>query len=214
MRRLSNGGNFGWLPEDHIEFLRVRSQHKNQVNTAKFIDDCFSVVPMYAREEIEDHASVFAKYILLDEEKKELLVRFKDAQAAAKQRDIEMKAAEASSAAVLKRNREMTAFEERQKKKELIQDWRSRKSALTYNVVEQEMEEKRILMNVLGEKRVRQNSQRDMTKALIKDYKMQKEEEMARVKALAQEKAVSQVRRISKAEVERIKAKEDDLVRK
>lgn len=49
------------------------------MNSAKFIEDCFVVVPMYSREEIEEHASVFAKYVLLDDEKKELMHRFREA---------------------------------------------------------------------------------------------------------------------------------------
>jgi hypothetical protein len=44
--KLNGDKNCGWDLEDHKEFLRLRTKHHGKLQTAQFLNDCLSTLPL------------------------------------------------------------------------------------------------------------------------------------------------------------------------
>ncbi|EAR95269.1 hypothetical protein TTHERM_00382300 (macronuclear) [Tetrahymena thermophila SB210] len=222
-QQMKNMGDqsLGWLKEDHQDFLRVKSKYKNEINNTKFIEECVNVIPVHDKEEIEEHIQLYLQYSALDQEKKDVLKRYKLIKDQKTQLEEELKSKkvkiqeEVLIQRKLKKTREQI-MEERLKQKDKIMVWKQNKLSYKDNIVQQELEEKRILQSLDKEKRIRDDKLKEERKQLIKQYQEQKELERKKLREMEElQKEKEKVKKkVSLTEITRIKAKEEQMVRK
>jgi hypothetical protein len=71
------GPTQGWENKDHQEFLKLRTQHKNKINTLDFLSDLENALPYLSRGELKTHINLFNKFEKLNNVKKVFLDRYK-----------------------------------------------------------------------------------------------------------------------------------------
>lgn len=77
---MKNGGlNCGWHPADHKDFLRIRTKHNNKTNTVAFMTELMRAVPDLDEDKIREHVQSYDLYLTLNDQKKELLAKYKEA---------------------------------------------------------------------------------------------------------------------------------------
>ncbi|KAL4505879.1 hypothetical protein ABPG72_013640 [Tetrahymena utriculariae] len=221
-QQMKNMGDqyLGWLKEDHQDFLRVKSKYKNEINNTKFVEECLNVIPVHDKEEIEEHIQLYIKYSALDQEKKDVLKRYKyiKDQKTQLEEDLKSKKVKIQEEVLIQRKLKKTKeqiMEERLKQKDKIMVWKYNKLSYKDNIVQQELEEKRILQSLDKEKRIRDDKLKEERKMLIKKYQEQKELERKKQREMEElQKEKEKVKKkVSLTEITRIKAKEEQMVR-
>ena len=77
---IQNGGiNCGWDDADHKDFLRLRTKYNNKTVTVAFITAMSRAVPMADEVAVKEHCHAYDNYLEFIKEKKELLVKYKEA---------------------------------------------------------------------------------------------------------------------------------------
>jgi len=61
IQKLGGVSQCGWDPADHKDFLRIRTKHKDKVNTVAFVTEMRRAVPTADEEEIRAHIDRFLK---------------------------------------------------------------------------------------------------------------------------------------------------------
>ena len=74
MQLQKNGAlNCGWDAGDHKDFLRIRTQHNNKINTMAFMTELMRAVPGLDDEKVQEHIRAYDLYLMLTDSKKQLL---------------------------------------------------------------------------------------------------------------------------------------------
>lgn len=63
--------------EDLREFIRLRNKHKGRVGQ-QFLNDCYRSMPLLTLDEIMEVVESYNEYLRLEEEKKELIRKYKE----------------------------------------------------------------------------------------------------------------------------------------
>ena len=71
------GPTQGWENKDHQEFLKLRTQHKNKINTLDFLSDLENALPYLSRGELKIHINLFNRFEKFNSVKKVFLDRYK-----------------------------------------------------------------------------------------------------------------------------------------
>ena len=71
------GINLGWDPEDHQDFLKLRTRHNNKIQSVAFISNALKLLPIKNQQDIELHVEYITEYFELTELKKTLLQKYK-----------------------------------------------------------------------------------------------------------------------------------------
>ena len=53
------GKNCGWKEEEHNQFLRLRTKHKNNLYKIAFRSECMLILPYFSEEVIKEHIERF-----------------------------------------------------------------------------------------------------------------------------------------------------------
>jgi len=72
------GPTQGWENKDHQEFLKLRTQYKNKINTLDFLSDLETTLPYISRTELKTHINLFVKYDKFNLVKKLFLEKYKN----------------------------------------------------------------------------------------------------------------------------------------
>lgn len=72
------GKGNGWSDEDHQTFLRIKTQHHDNLGTEDFKGDCMKALPYLNELEIEEHIEKHKIFCELDEQKKKLIAKYKE----------------------------------------------------------------------------------------------------------------------------------------
>jgi hypothetical protein len=70
--------NCGWDAADHKDFLRIKTKHKDKVNTVAFITEMRRAVPSIDEEEIQNHLKVYQNVQGMLSKKKTLMTEYKE----------------------------------------------------------------------------------------------------------------------------------------
>jgi hypothetical protein len=74
----TGGPTQGWDNKDHQEFLKLRTQHKNKINTLDFISDFENALPYLSRNDLKTHINLFIKFDKYNNIKKIFLEKYKN----------------------------------------------------------------------------------------------------------------------------------------
>lgn len=69
----------GWDPADHKDFLRIKTKHKDRLQTVAFMTEMRRAVPSIDEDEINNHVAVFIEVEALLAQKKSLMSEYKQA---------------------------------------------------------------------------------------------------------------------------------------
>ncbi len=202
----NNGGiSCSWPEEDHNDFLKLRTKHKNNINKNVFLEDCVSALPLYTKQDIKVHIEKFKALIELENEKKGLVENYKLLKDEKKRKMLDLINEEQTiQQEKLKENEKNRAGDrEKQKKlKEHLKEWKikrmSTKELENEKKMQEELEGKKMQEKKIQEKKA-QNSLR------IKEYKEIKEKQQ-KIEEKIQRKIVDPL------EMERIRLKEEKLI--
>lgn len=205
----SNGGvSCGWPDEDHKDFLKIRTKHKNNINRAVFFDDCVSAFPLYPPDDIKMHIESFKIYQNLENEKKRLVEEYKMLKTQKKRKILNIIDEENKIEEKNKENRNINTAENQEKQrklKEQLQEWKRKKLSLkelqNEKKTQQELEKKKLEEQKLKEKKLEISEK-------LKEYKQNKEKEKQTKLQPAPKKTVDP------SELERIKQKEEQILLK
>lgn len=206
----ANGGiSCTWPEEEHKDFLKLRTKHKNNMNRAIFIEDCVSVFPLFDRKDIMEHIERFRTYSNLENEKKALVENYKLLKEERRRKmlsiiDEEQKMKDLK----MKQDSNMKKEEvEKQKKlKEQLKDWKRKKLSL------REIEtEKKIIEDIERKKQEERRliEKKEKVSQRLKEYKESKEIEKQQKTQIQQ---LQSKKSFDPAEIERIRAKEEQIL--
>ncbi|KAL4434876.1 hypothetical protein ABPG74_021215 [Tetrahymena malaccensis] len=212
---VQNGGkNQGWTNQDQQDFLKIRVRHKNQITKQAFLNDCLSILGMFDEQQIRDHIDKFQKYLQFEEDKKNLMQTYKDLKEKRKEIQLEQIRKEEANQNQKKQFEEQLkkqATIQREKQKEEILQWKLKKQA------KEEIKSENAKMMQDEEQRERERIKRaqlEEQKRLVEEYKQIKEVEKMRQKEREEyEKSISK-RLITTGDKERIRQKEEEMIKK
>ena len=204
-----NGGpSCTWPDEEHKDFLKLRTKHKNNMNRAIFIEDCVSVFPLFDRKDIMEHIERFRTYNNLENEKKALVENYKLLKEERRQKMISIIDEEQKMKDLMMKQDNNMRKEEvaKQKKlKEELKDWKRKKLSL------REIETERKIIEDIERKKQDERrfiEKKEKVSQRLKEYKENKEIE----KQQKTQKELQHKKSIDPAEMERIRAKEEQIL--
>ena len=77
------GPDCGWPPADHADFLKVWTKHGGKQVIA-FNNEVCRQCPIYSEEQVATHVQNYRRYLELVDEKKEMILRYKEAKSKSK----------------------------------------------------------------------------------------------------------------------------------
>lgn len=201
-----------WKDVDHNTFLKLKTKHKNNIESENFFNDCVSNIPIYTEEEIVNHIEAYKEYENLELSKKEIILAYNDRKYEIQQNNIQQNEEETINVEKNKRTSIkdiQKQREELEKKKASVLSWKAKKKSA--EEVKKENEEK-----AKSERRLRQleKEKSDLLKKkrAIQEFKEKKLLQQAEeVQKKGREKVSS---RPTAEDLERIKQKEDRMVAK
>lgn len=207
-RTIRNNGGIAcnWPEEDHRDFLKLRTKHKNNINKAIFLEDCVSALPLYNKQDIQSHIDKFKIYCDLDNEKKGLVDNYKILKEERKRKMLRIIDEEQNqNQEKIKENAaERKEDREKQKKlKEQLTEWKRKKISM------KEVNHEKILLE--ADKRKKQEEKRLQEKKAmfsekLKEYKQSKDIEKI-------QKLQPPIKKtLDPFEIERIKLKEEQIL--
>ena len=193
---VKNGGmNCGWDAADHKDFLRLRTKFQNKTVTVAFVTAMSRAVPMADEVEVREHCHAYENYLILQKEKKELILKYKEAKEeeriskltkydASKKTykrlnsDLDLHlGARGSSASDARSAANKMSLEERITMKDQLREWKSKKHEEDNKVRLNRVMEDKKMQDKLKKKIV---AEREAKRNMIEEYKFQKDMEKQR----------------------------------
>lgn len=203
--RTNGGASCSWAEEEHKDFLKLRTKHKNNMNRGVFIEDCVSVFPLFDRKDILEHIERYRTYSNLENEKKALVENYKLLKEERKRKMLSI-IDEEQKMKDLKLRQDSTMkkeeVEKQKKLKEQLKDWKRKKLSL------REVETERRMMEDIERKKQEERrliEKREKVTQRLKEYRESKEVEKQQKVQIQNKKS------IDPAEMERIRAKEEQI---
>jgi len=169
------GGMYlGWSRSDHDDYLKLRTKHKGKVKTIAFVNEMQKLIPDITAELIMTHNNLYEEYLKLQNEKKELLIKYKDLKKEEEKQksldDNENLLLEKENSAA-KQKMPILSKEELQKQKEKINAWKKQKE-----IIKKEQTEKEILEKQAKEKEklAKIEAEKLKNKQKVQEYKQKK----------------------------------------
>lgn len=207
------GKTCGWADADHSDFLRVRTQHKNIMNTLAFVNDALCVLPLYSQQDIIDHINAFSNLLVYEDKKKFLLNEYKRLKGDLEKEKIKaMKEDEELQEELNQKNKKQreksseAAMKEEKKRKEL-EEWK--KARQIQNEIQEERK-KLEEMKAREEAEWRKWKENETKKEKVKEFK-EKKEIMKQVEEKKKEVAAKPIRP-SSSDLKRIKEREEEIL--
>ena len=72
------GNHLGWEPKEHEEFIKIKNNYNNRINTYEFLTSLSTTIPYIPVSELKNHISLYEKYIKINDIKKLLLNKYKE----------------------------------------------------------------------------------------------------------------------------------------
>ena len=206
----NNGGiSCNWPDEDHKDFLKLRTRHKNNINKAVFLEECLSAFPLYTKDNIKEHINKFQCFCELENEKKEFLENYRLLKEDRKKRLIkEIDAEQAENEEKYKEDEKSKEIEREKQEKLKIQlkQWKIKKISKKELEIERKTQEELELKKQQEIKFLRKKSN---ISEKLKEFKENKEIE--KLQKIEQQK-LNAKKILDPAEIERIRLKEEQIL--
>ncbi|CAK57204.1 unnamed protein product (macronuclear) [Paramecium tetraurelia] len=195
-------------PEDHREFLRVRTKHKGKVSQ-NFVNDCLKAIPFITEDQLMEQIENYNLLQQFEDEKKELLTEYKRKKEENKQIQLQQEQQQQEIERQKQVKKPLVPKEERDKLKEDIKQWKIKK--VTQKAIDEiEYDTKK---DIEKQKSEMLKKEREEKKLQVQYYREQKLIEKQREQELKQVETMSR-RYVSQEAIERIKMKENQLLEK
>ncbi|CAD8179496.1 unnamed protein product [Paramecium octaurelia] len=195
-------------PEDHREFLRVRTKHKGKI-TQNFVNDCLKAIPFITEDQLMEQIDNYNLLQQLEDEKKELLTEYKRKKEENKQIQLQQEQQQQEIERQKQVKKPLVPQEERDKLKEEIKQWKIKR--VTQKAIDEIEYDTR--KDVEKQKSEMLKKEREEKKLQVQYYREQKMIERQREQELKQVETMSR-RYVSQEAKERIKMKENQLLEK
>ena len=208
------GNNLGWEAKEHEEFLKLKNNYNNRINTYEFLTSLSTTIPYSPVSELKNHINLYEKYVKINDIKKLLLNKYKE---------IKKKKEEEEKEKRIKKLNEEKKIREEQKKeaknKFKIQEERRQKVIEWKQNKEKELMEKRQIQ--FEEKKIQRQKEKEIyyinkikNQYILEDYHKRKKEEKEQRERILEEEKMKAAQNINKFDIDRIKDKEDALLQK
>ncbi|CAI9730923.1 Hypothetical predicted protein [Octopus vulgaris] len=162
---LQNGGHQGgWDDYDHETFLRYRLKYKKKKT---FLEQVLPALPGRCTEDVEQHTVWYEQYLLLNQEKKDAISRWKELKLKERQSSKEIFPDEEDKSKKLALQKKLE--EERQQKLIQLQQWKSQQAA------EKAKEENFKMKEKLAEERKKEKERKEAKSKELMEVKRQEE---------------------------------------
>ena len=203
----NNGGiSCSWPEDDHKDFLKLRTKHRNNINRNAFLEDCVSALPLYTKEDIKVHIEKFKALMELENEKKGLVENYKFLKEEKKRKMLDLINEEQTIQQEKVKENERNRADDREKQKKLkenLKEWKIKRMSMkeleNEKKMQEELEGKQMQQKKIQEKKAKNSLRIKEYKEIIHKEKQQKIEEKTQ-------------RKIDPLEMERIRLKEEELI--
>lgn len=206
------GINLGWQQKEHDEFMKLKINYNNKINSYEFLSALSDLIPYLPRSELKCHIKLYDKFSQLMELKKLLIIRYKEIKAQIEEEEkkkimenLKQEKIKAANAAKERNNFDPEII---QKKKMKVKEWKEHKKQ-----IEKEMSKKAKKEEIKQKEKEKEKYliQKQKNQVLIEEYKKKKEIEKENKKL--EEQANNQII-YSQSDLNRIYDREEQLLEK
>lgn len=197
------GQTQGWENKDHQEFLKLRTQHKNKINTLDFLSDLENTLPYLSRLELKTHITLFNKYEKLNSVKKVFLDRYKNIKEEQDQEKKMVMLEKVDQKEKNSKNKMKDQMKSVEDKKKQVEEWKRIKEQEQLQQKQAKLEKEIMLKEKERQKFIEII---EKNKVVLDEYHMLKELEKVQ-KDLQENTSVQNKKPISEIDLERIKEK-------
>ena len=208
------GNNQGWEPKEQDEFIKLKNNYNNKINTYEFLTALATTIPYIPVSELKNHINLYEKYIKINEVKKLLLNKYKEIKKKKEEEEKEKKIKKLNEEKKLLQEQKKDAKNKikiQQERRQKILEWKQNK--------EKELIEKQQIL--YEEKKIQKQKEKEIyyinkikTQYILNDYHKKKEQEKEKQRLIEEEKIKNEKNNINKFDIDRIKDKEDALLNK
>ena len=208
------GNNLGWEPKEHEEFIQLKNNYNNRINTYEFLTSLSTTIPYIPVSELKNHISLYEKYIKINDIKKLLLNKYKEIKKKKEEEEKENRIKKLSEEKKIREKQKKEAkdkFKIQEQRRQKVMEWKLNK--------EKELMEKRQIQ--FEEKKIQRQKEKEIyyinkikNQYILEDYHRKKEKEKEERERLIEEEKIKNAQNINKFDIDRIKDKEDNLLQK
>ena len=208
------GNNLGWEPKEHEEFIKLKNNYNNRINTYEFLTSLSTTIPYIPVSELKNHISLYEKYIKINDIKKLLLNKYKEIKKKKEEEEKENRIKKLSEEKKIREKQKKEAkdkFKIQEQRRQKVMEWKLNK--------EKELMEKRQIK--FEEKKIQRQKEKEIyyinkikNQYILEDYHRKKEKEKEERERLIEEEKIKNAQNINKFDIDRIKDKEDNLLQK
>ena len=208
------GNNLGWEPKEHEEFIKLKNNYNNRINTYEFLTSLSTTIPYIPVSELKNHISLYEKYIKINDIKKLLLNKYKEIKKKKEEEEKENRIKKLSEEKKIREKQKKEAkdkFKIQEQRRQKVMEWKLNK--------EKELMEKRQIQ--FEEKKIQRQKEKEIyyinkikNQYILEDYHRKKEKEKEERERLIEEEKIKNAQNINKFDIDRIKDKEDNLLQK
>ena len=208
------GNNLGWEPKEHEEFIKLKNNYNNRINTYEFLTSLSTTIPYIPVSELKNHINLYEKYIKINDIKKLLLNKYKEIKKKKEEEEKENRIKKLSEEKKIREKQKKEAkdkFKIQEQRRQKVMEWKLNK--------EKELMEKRQIQ--FEEKKIQRQKEKEIyyinkikNQYILEDYHRKKEKEKEERERLIEEEKIKNAQNINKFDIDRIKDKEDNLLQK
>ena len=208
------GNNLGWEPKEHEEFIKLKNNYNNRINTYEFLTSLSTTIPYIPVSELKNHISLYEKYLKINDIKKLLLNKYKEIKKKKEEEEKENRIKKLSEEKKIREKQKKEAkdkFKIQEQRRQKVMEWKLNK--------EKELMEKRQIQ--FEEKKIQRQKEKEIyyinkikNQYILEDYHRKKEKEKEERERLIEEEKIKNAQNINKFDIDRIKDKEDNLLQK
>lgn len=199
----------GWDAEDHTLFVKLKSKYQDpQIFISKAVEE----IKTHSIIEIQEHEEFYKNLIILQNQKKAAIQRWKEEKKKKKDEQIEIE--EQDKVKLLEREEEERQREAKRQKeltKIKLQTWKIEKERLEKE--KQELEE-RAKQEKLNKQKEEERRNREITRMQLESYKQLKEMKQKEKQKSLVEELSKKTRPPSPAELARVREREEQLLKR
>ena len=208
------GNNLGWEAKEHEEFLKLKNNYNNKINTYEFLTSLSTTIPYIPVSELKNHINLYEKYVKINDIKKLLLNKYKEIKKKKEEEEKEKRIKKLNEEKKIREEQKKEAknkFKIQEERRQKVMEWKQNK--------EKELMEKRQIQ--FEEKKIQRQKEKEIyyinkikNQYILEDYHKRKKEEKEQRERILEEEKMKAAQNINKFDIDRIKDKEDALLQK
>ena len=208
------GNNLGWEAKEHEEFLKLKNNYNNKINTYEFLTSLSTIIPYIPVSELKNHINLYEKFVKINDIKKLLLNKYKEIKKKKEEEEKEKRIKKLNEEKKIREEQKKEAknkFKIQEERRQKVMEWKQNK--------EKELMEKRQIQ--FEEKKIQRQKEKEIyyinkikNQYILEDYHKRKKEEKEQRERILEEEKMKAAQNINKFDIDRIKDKEDALLQK